>query len=75
LRKIATAEVGITASFESLPELYKDDTNLPGAINRKEEDSSRSATLFNVVIDLNQKRGVLSMGRPTEVEETVISKF
>lgn len=77
IREIATPEVmKQEPSFSSILEVFKDEMNLPGAINRKvQEGLSRSASLFNVVFDLGSKEGVVTMGRPTEPEERVLFTF
>ncbi|KAE8443117.1 hypothetical protein EG329_002361 [Mollisiaceae sp. DMI_Dod_QoI] len=75
MREIATSDVSSKASFDTILDLYKDETTLPGAINRQEAGDSRSATLFNIIVDLSAKKGVLSMGRPTEIEEQITLEF
>ncbi|KAJ5613177.1 hypothetical protein N7510_006371 [Penicillium lagena] len=75
MRELVNPEVMKQPSCSSIRELYKDETGLPGAINRKQEGSSRSATLFNVVFDLGSKEGVVTMGRPTEPEEEIKFSF
>ncbi|CAL5868179.1 uncharacterized protein PFLUO_LOCUS2403 [Penicillium psychrofluorescens] len=75
IRELVSPEVMKQPSFSSIRELYKDETGLPGAINRKQEGISRSATLFNVVFNLGSKEGVVTMGRPTEPEEEIKFAF
>jgi len=57
------------AGWESVSALFEDEQNLPGAICRCEETGS--GTLFNIVMDLKAKKGVVRLGRPTEVEERI----
>ncbi|ETS79978.1 hypothetical protein PFICI_07507 [Pestalotiopsis fici W106-1] len=71
LTELATKEVGEKASFETLLELFKDEQNAPAAINRRQHGNNDSNTLFNVVYDLAKKKGVISVGRPTEIEEQI----
>lgn len=71
LTELATPEVGRKAGFDTLFELFKDEQGSPAAINRRQHGYNDSNTLFNVVYDLSQKKGVVRMGRPTEVEEVV----
>ncbi|PVH95362.1 peptidase C45 acyl-coenzyme A:6-aminopenicillanic acid acyl-transferas-like protein [Periconia macrospinosa] len=52
--------------------LFQDEENLPGAICRLETPESGSETLFNIVMDLKAKRGTVKLGRPTQVNETVV---
>lgn len=75
MAEIATADVLKNASFAEILEIYKDEKNLPGAINRKQEGASGSASLFNVVFDLVARKGVVTMGRPTEFDEQVLLGF
>lgn len=56
---------------ENIFELFKDETNMPGAICRVQKGTSEAATLFNIVMDLKAKRARVRLGRPTEPEETV----
>lgn len=46
--------------------ILEDEKGLPGAINRVATDSSPSATLFGIVMDLREKRASVRVGRPTE---------
>lgn len=73
--RVLSAREGMIASLASIREVYKDEMNLPGAINRKKEGNSRSATLFNVVFDLRFRKGVVTMGRPTESGEEIFFDF
>ncbi|KAF2269990.1 peptidase C45 acyl-coenzyme A:6-aminopenicillanic acid acyl-transferas-like protein [Lojkania enalia] len=52
--------------------LFNDETGAPAAINRVETPESGSGTLFNIVMDLRNRKAVVGLGRPTEVEETVV---
>ena len=71
LQELATREVGDKASFSSLLELFKDEQNAPASINRRQHGNNDSNTLFNVVYNVSERRGVISMGRPTEIEEQI----
>jgi len=51
--------------------VFKDEDNYPGSINRAAEGKSDSATLFTIVMDLTAVTASVTLGRPTEVEETV----
>ncbi|KAF2736211.1 peptidase C45 acyl-coenzyme A:6-aminopenicillanic acid acyl-transferas-like protein [Polyplosphaeria fusca] len=51
--------------------LFEDEEGGPGGICRRVEGEGGSETLFNVVMDLRAGRGVVRVGRPTEVEERI----
>jgi isopenicillin-N N-acyltransferase-like protein len=57
-------------SLASIANLFKDEEGLPGAICRTERVGSKSATLFNIVMDLERKKAHVVLGRPVESEET-----
>lgn len=71
LQELATKEVGEKAGFETLLELFKDEEGYPACINRRQHGNNDSDTLFNVVYNLKEKRGIISMGRTTEIEEQI----
>lgn len=66
-----SAKLGREPSWEAVSRLFEDEKNLPCAINRLQAPESGSETLFNIVMDLKSKTGVLRVGRPTQVEKTV----
>lgn len=65
------AKLGSEPGWEEVSRLFEDEQHLPGAICRVETPESGSGTLFNILMDLKSRTGVLRMGRPTQVEETV----
>lgn len=71
MQELATSQLGKNATLDSIHKLFKDEDNYPTAINRKSTDESASETLFNVVFDLSEKKGWVSLGRPTELIERV----
>ncbi|KXH24929.1 isopenicillin-N N-acyltransferase [Colletotrichum simmondsii] len=71
MRELATLDVGENAGFKSLLELFKDEQNFPSSINRKQIGKNDSGTLFNVVFDLTERKGIISIGRTTEIEEQI----
>ncbi|KAJ0272324.1 hypothetical protein COL940_010520 [Colletotrichum noveboracense] len=71
MQELATPEVGKKAGFDTLLELFKDEQNFPASINRKQFGNNDSNTLFNVVYNLTERKGVISMGRTTEIEEKI----
>ncbi|KAL1850771.1 hypothetical protein Daus18300_012779 [Diaporthe australafricana] len=71
LTELATKEVGNKASFETILELFKDEQNFPASINRRQAGNNDSNTLFNVVYNITQRKGVISIGRTTEIEEQI----
>jgi isopenicillin-N N-acyltransferase-like protein len=58
------------ASIKNIADLFKDEEGHPGSICRTESLKSKSATLFNIVSDLKQKRARVVLGKPVEPEET-----
>lgn len=75
MQQLTSQDFGENAGFESILEVFKDEENFPTSINRCQEGTSRSGTLFNIVLELNEKRGVVSLGRPTQVLEQVTLAF
>ncbi|KAL4877894.1 acyl-coenzyme A:6-aminopenicillanic acid acyl-transferase-domain-containing protein [Aspergillus karnatakaensis] len=71
LQELATKEVGEKASFITLLELFKDEQGFPASINRHQHGNNDSNTLFNVVYNITARKGVISMGRPTEIEDQI----
>ena len=62
-------------TISSIQELFKDETNLPGAICRIQEGESTAATLFNIVMDLSAVKADVLVGRPTQPEERLVLSF
>ncbi|OHE99889.1 hypothetical protein CORC01_04790 [Colletotrichum orchidophilum] len=71
MQELATPDVGENAGFGTLLELFKDEQNFPASINRKQFGKNDSGTLFNVVFNLTERKGVISVGRTTEIEEQI----
>jgi isopenicillin-N N-acyltransferase like protein len=47
----------------------------PSAICRKQEGESTTATLFNIVMELKEKRAVVRLGKPCAPEEVIHLSF
>lgn len=62
-------------NMENIFDIFKDESNYPGAICRAQKGASGSASLFNIVMDLRQKRANVTLGRPVEPEESVTLAF
>lgn len=62
-------------SWETFSRLFEDETNYPVSICRAQGGASTAATLFNIVMELGERRAVVRMGRPVETEETVELNF
>ncbi|KAL1987805.1 hypothetical protein VTN96DRAFT_2208 [Rasamsonia emersonii] len=62
-------------SWQTFSRLFEDETNYPVSICRAQEGASTAATLFNIVMELGEKRAVVRMGRPAEMEERVVLEF
>lgn len=59
-------------SFDSAEKVLEDTKGAPGAINRiADGDTSTSATLFRIVMDLTMKRARVTMGRPGDGGEVI----
>ncbi|GAB7361411.1 hypothetical protein MBLNU230_g1467t1 [Neophaeotheca triangularis] len=66
---------GSEPRFEEVQGLFRDEANFPGGICRAESGGSDVASLFGVVMDLEARRAVVTLGRPTEPEEFVELSF
>lgn len=66
---------GRQPTLEEFSALFQDEKNLPGAICRKQEGESTTATLFNIVMELKEKRAVVRLGRPCAPEEVIHLSF
>lgn len=56
-------------SFQTIGEMLKDEANFPGSICREDSGKDGFATLFSIIIDLNNRKAQIRMGRPTEPVE------
>lgn len=54
---------------------FQDEANYPGAICRAQVDGSGSASLFNIVMDLEAREATVTLGRPVAPEEIVQLAF
>jgi isopenicillin-N N-acyltransferase-like protein len=54
---------------EEVAGVFKDEKGLPTSICRDERDGLGTGTLFNIVMDLEAKKAVVTLGRPVEPEE------
>lgn len=64
-------------TWQEFAALFEDQENWPTAICRSpdKKSGSLSATLFNIVMDLRARRAVVRVGRPCDVEETMVLDF
>ncbi len=60
---------------ETLFELFKDEEKYPGAICRAQVGPSGSASLFNIIMDLQHRTATVTLGRPVAPEEVVQLAF
>lgn len=58
-----------TLRLEDIRSLLKDEANLPTAICRSKTDDSSIATLFNIVMDLKNRRAEVVTGKPSSSAE------
>ncbi len=56
-------------SDEGIRKMLKDEANFPGSICRASSGKDGFATLFSIIMDLNNRKAQVSMGRPTEPVE------
>ncbi|KAK1040038.1 hypothetical protein LTR33_015873, partial [Friedmanniomyces endolithicus] len=56
-------------------ELFKDEEKYPGAICRAQVGTSGSASLFNIIMDLQHRTATVTLGRPVAPEEVVQLAF
>ncbi|KAI9737886.1 MAG: hypothetical protein M1834_009256 [Cirrosporium novae-zelandiae] len=67
---------GQEPGWEEFSRFFEDRVNCPASICRDQDDvMTKSATLFNIVMDLGERRAVVRLGKPTAVEETVMFTF
>ncbi|EQB43315.1 hypothetical protein CGLO_18035 [Colletotrichum gloeosporioides Cg-14] len=68
LRQLAEHQVdsGRAVGTSQLFELFKDQEGYPGSINRHQVQDCKTQTLFNIIMDLSEKRATVKFGRPTE---------
>lgn len=62
-------------SWAEFSKLFEDEVNHPTAICRSEGAPGSTETLFNIVMDLEETRAVVRLGRPCRSEETVHLTF
>jgi len=55
--------------------IFKDEVGYPASINRKTEGQCITQTLFNIVMDLSDRRAEVIVGRPTEQGEQFTLSF
>lgn len=60
---------------EKIFELFKDESNYPGAICRAAKPPSTSASLFHITMDLLKKRADITLGRPVAPDDSVQLAF
>lgn len=58
--------------LETIGDMLKDEENFPGSICRAQSDKDGFATLFSIIMDLNNRKAQVKMGRPTESGGTLI---
>lgn len=74
MQKLADG-LGEEPSWSEFSRLFEDEKNAPAAICRSVEAPGVSATLFNIVMDLESGRAVLRLGKPNRPVETVEMGF
>lgn len=60
--------LGSSPSMQGIQSLFKDEKNYPYAICRAEVQGNHSGTLFNIVMELKEKKASVILGRPTTPE-------
>ncbi|KAK4496273.1 hypothetical protein PRZ48_012253 [Zasmidium cellare] len=63
-------------TYEKLIEVFKDTANAPGSICRKQDNKkSWSATLFNIIMDLESRKANVALGKPDSPDEQFVLSF
>lgn len=62
-------------TMSSIFDLFKDTEGFPLSIDRKRSDTSSFETLFNIVMDLTNKKATVTLGRPTEHTGYIVLAF
>jgi isopenicillin-N N-acyltransferase-like protein len=57
-------------NVKGIEKMLEDEDNFPGSINKATSSASSAATLFSVVMDLDNRRANVRIGRPTEAVES-----
>ncbi|KZT54897.1 AAT-domain-containing protein [Calocera cornea HHB12733] len=65
-------QLGRNPSEAQIAELFKDEHNLPYAVNRMADEKDPAETLFNIIMDLTKATAIFKFGRPSEPEEVLI---
>lgn len=68
---LVVAQDGGEVDFGGLMELFKDEEGYPHSINRKADGKAGSETLFTIIMDLTERKGLVKFGRPTEDGEQI----
>lgn len=74
IEELANA-LGEHPSSQDVLGVFKDEANYPASICRMAEPPAESATLFNIVMDLEKRSAIASLGRPVAPEEVVKLSF
>lgn len=67
--------MGSQPTTRTLFNAFKDEVNYPTSICRAQVDGCASATLFNIVMDLEERVATVTLGRPVAHEEIVQLAF
>lgn len=70
--KVIADELGSNPSAEQVGGLMKDERDFPCAINRAQEGESDAATVFTITTDVTNTRAVVTVGRPSSPEQTLV---
>ena len=66
---LTKALVGEQLDWNKFSRLFEDEGGYPTSICRAQEGISKSATLFNIVMDLKARKAVVKLGRPCQADE------
>lgn len=75
IKQLCTALANAPPTVESIQRLFTDENNYPAAICRAQEGNSTAASLFNIIMELKGKAARVTLGRPTEPEESLLLAF
>lgn len=65
----------VEPSWAEFSHLFEDEDGFPSSICRKQRSEVESETLFNIVMDLVEKKAVVRLGRPCQVEQVLDFTF
>lgn len=76
LRRVETLlEITPRPTNAQFRRVFEDEAGTPNCINRRRRPGAELETLFNIIMDLTQRRAVVRVGRPTEPDHEFVVAF